>query len=81
MNVITGKANQIDEQKYQRKTEVGFSFLLEIQAKTEQDRNGNPTKIEDSGKDVRYRPVVCSEVFARSNQKTISITPKRDFSR
>ena len=40
MNVITGKANQIDEQEYQRKTKVGFSFLLKIQAKTEQDNAG-----------------------------------------
>ena len=66
MEIVSGKANQVDEQEYHREMEVRITVSLEIEPQSESYRNRDPAEIKYTCKDVRNPAIMDREIFARN---------------
>lgn len=64
MDVIAGKAYQIDQQEYHRKTQVEAAAPLEVKPKAESDGHRHPAEVEDTGHEIGRTAMVEGEIFA-----------------
>ena len=80
MNIISGKANKINQQEDHSKTEIHLAISLQIKPQTESYRHRHPAEIEHPGKEIGYRPVMYGKEFTRNQRSPIhGYTEKRLF--
>ena len=68
MDVIAGKAYQIDQQEHHRKTQVKAAAPLEVKPKAESDGHRHPAEVENTGHEIGRTAMVEGEIFA-GNQR------------
>ncbi len=68
MDVITGKAQQVDQQKHPRKMEIHTALAVVVKPQAEQDGHRHPAEIEHAGHEVHHRAGVAGKELVGREQ-------------